>query len=632
MLYDPGWPFKWVGSHRHLRGIALMFYFMPKPPQRPSEADAKTIPHATSIDAEVLLERSLWRSPCHSRASSRADKVPLDTNALATLAVQDHGRKKPFTTFAQEMLLALAGTQLATASTMPIGTKRHALARAGHARSLVQARGLGRPAADHDQFARAEEELGVPVDRTRNFSLQRADPQAGACKPCSTRRKRCGRPARATSCTAHAEGSRASRRAPAAISGLVNGERETIVPHPREAERRVAAHPESGHGRCRARGRPSTRPRRYYIASDDRVQAAGSAFRTWADAYAQGRHREVQRAHAAAGFRSWPRSAPQFYPSASSLQFEHTYMVLDPFRWAWIIYLLRAARPALHGHLERTARLSARRGRWCSSGSGFEVYGFVCRIIISGRPPVTDLYETVIWVSFIGMVFAVILEAVYRKRYFLYAGLPAAILTLIVADSDSTILDASINPLTAVLRNNMWLTIHVLTIVSSYAAFVLTAALGHIALVMSLWGRRYADGAGRGALLDLPRDADRHSAARHRHDPRRRLGQLFVGPLLGLGPEGDLGADHAALLPRAAARAAGRLVERLRPRGRLGRLFPLRDDVVVRRQFHPRPERQEPAQLRLSTGGLSYASFAAFEIAFVIFAVVWHKRQTVLAR
>ncbi len=94
------------------------------------------------------------------------------------------------------------------------------------------------------------------------------------------------------------------------------------------------------------------------------------------------------------------------------------------------------------------------------------------------------------------MVFAIILEAIYRKRYFFYAGLPAAVLTLIVADSEPTILDASINPLTAVLRNNMWLTIHVLTIVSSYAAFALTAALGHIALVMSLWGRRYRRSAG----------------------------------------------------------------------------------------------------------------------------------------
>jgi ABC-type transport system involved in cytochrome c biogenesis permease subunit len=106
------------------------------------------------------------------------------------------------------------------------------------------------------------------------------------------------------------------------------------------------------------------------------------------------------------------------------------------------------------------------------------------------------MYETVIWVSFGAMLFATILESIYRKRYFFYAGLSASVLALIVADSQPTILDASINPLTAVLRNNMWLTIHVLTIVSSYAAFALTAALGHIALTMSLWGKRYATALG----------------------------------------------------------------------------------------------------------------------------------------
>jgi hypothetical protein len=40
----------------------------------------------------------------------RAEPVALDTDALATLAVQDHGRKKPFTTFAQETLLTMSGT------------------------------------------------------------------------------------------------------------------------------------------------------------------------------------------------------------------------------------------------------------------------------------------------------------------------------------------------------------------------------------------------------------------------------------------------------------------------------------------------------------------------------------------
>ena len=39
-------------------------------------------------------------------------------------------------------------------------------------------------------------------------------------------------------------------------------------------------------------------------------------------------------------------------------------------------------------------------------------------------------------------------------------------------------------------------------------------------------------------------DARRAGAADHRHLFRRRLGQRVLGPLLGLGPEGDLGADH----------------------------------------------------------------------------------------
>jgi cytochrome c-type biogenesis protein CcsB len=221
---------------------------------------------------------------------------------------------------------------------------------------------------------------------------------------------------------------------------------------------------------------------------------AGKLFVAWAAEY---------RAGDVAGFNkrtpqvveSLRALAPQYYPSASTLQFEHHYMTLHPFRWAWIIFLGTLLTLLL------TSLWAKTRGYYLAwalvlAGLGFEVYGLACRVIISGRPPVTNMYETVIWVSFGSMLFATILESIYRKRYFFYAGLSASVLALIVADSQPTILDASINPLTAVLRNNMWLTIHVLTIVSSYAAFALTAALGHIALTMSLWGRRYATALG----------------------------------------------------------------------------------------------------------------------------------------
>ena len=52
----------------------------------------------------------------------------------------------------------------------------------------------------------------------------------------------------------------------------------------------------------------------------------------------------------------------------------------------------------------------------------------------------------------------------------------------ILADTQTLALDRSINPLVPVLRDNFWLTTHVLSITLSYAAFALALGIGHIAL------------------------------------------------------------------------------------------------------------------------------------------------------
>jgi ABC-type transport system involved in cytochrome c biogenesis permease subunit len=51
-----------------------------------------------------------------------------------------------------------------------------------------------------------------------------------------------------------------------------------------------------------------------------------------------------------------------------------------------------------------------------------------------------------------------------------------------LADSLPLVLDPSINPLEPVLRSNYWLTIHVLTITLSYAAFALSLCLGNVVM------------------------------------------------------------------------------------------------------------------------------------------------------
>jgi cytochrome c-type biogenesis protein CcsB len=104
------------------------------------------------------------------------------------------------------------------------------------------------------------------------------------------------------------------------------------------------------------------------------------------------------------------------------------------------------------------------------------------RCIIAGRPPVTNMFESVVWVSFGIMAFAFIFLIRYRALTYLLAALPVSLTCLLLVQQLPVAMPASIDPLVPVLRSNYWLTIHVLTITLSYAAFGLAMGFGHIVL------------------------------------------------------------------------------------------------------------------------------------------------------
>jgi cytochrome c-type biogenesis protein CcsB len=116
------------------------------------------------------------------------------------------------------------------------------------------------------------------------------------------------------------------------------------------------------------------------------------------------------------------------------------------------------------------------------AGVAVHAWGFYLRIMISGRPPITNMYESVVWVSFGAALFALILELVYRPRYYIVAVAPLSVVMLLLADQFPAVLDPSIGPLVPVLRDNFWLSIHVPTITLGYAAFAVAMGVGHIAL------------------------------------------------------------------------------------------------------------------------------------------------------
>ena len=115
-------------------------------------------------------------------------------------------------------------------------------------------------------------------------------------------------------------------------------------------------------------------------------------------------------------------------------------------------------------------------------GLAFQAAGIVMRCMIAGRPPVTNMYESIIWVSFAVSFFGMIFFARYRTPVYLLAALPVTLTALMLVHQMPIAMPSSIDPLVPVLRDNFWLTIHVLTITLSYAAFALAMGFGHILL------------------------------------------------------------------------------------------------------------------------------------------------------
>lgn len=177
----------------------------------------------------------------------------------------------------------------------------------------------------------------------------------------------------------------------------------------------------------------------------------------------------------------------ELYPDSKTIAIEVHYNNFQPFLWAWIIYLLAAIfwGMALSGRRNWATIMG-----WSALilGLGIHTYGFILRVYLTQRPPVSNMYETVVWVSFGVVLFAIILGKAYRKKLILLAGSVVGCFSLVVAGMAPVILDASLQPLEPVLRSNLWLTVHVLTITISYAAFFLAFGLADVGLYYFLRG------------------------------------------------------------------------------------------------------------------------------------------------
>jgi cytochrome c-type biogenesis protein CcsB len=169
------------------------------------------------------------------------------------------------------------------------------------------------------------------------------------------------------------------------------------------------------------------------------------------------------------------------------LAVESVYNHTRPFLVAWILYLLGAILYAV-SHATKSARVQSVSAWTILAAAVIQIAGISMRSYVAGRPPVTNMYESIVWVAIGVVFFGGILYWVKRQGILLGTSAALATLCLIAADAAPAVMDPGIHPLVPVLRSNYWLTIHVLTITLGYAAFALALGLGNVTLFQYLRG------------------------------------------------------------------------------------------------------------------------------------------------
>ncbi|HVP67105.1 MAG TPA: cytochrome c biogenesis protein CcsA [Anaeromyxobacteraceae bacterium] len=127
--------------------------------------------------------------------------------------------------------------------------------------------------------------------------------------------------------------------------------------------------------------------------------------------------------------------------------------------WLWKPELLR---PAAFGLL--------------CAGAIIQTGGLVSRVVLQGRPPVTNLYSSAVFVGWAAVVLSVVLERMYRRGFGTAVGAAAGFASLLVAhhltgDGDT------MEMMRAVLDSNFWLATHVVSITIGYSGTFLAGAI-----------------------------------------------------------------------------------------------------------------------------------------------------------
>lgn len=167
------------------------------------------------------------------------------------------------------------------------------------------------------------------------------------------------------------------------------------------------------------------------------------------------------------------------------LDLEQTYNRLELFYKAEILYGL-AFLVGLGGILSGWKLLRVGALVLVVAGLLPHAVGLVWRMMIMGRPPMTNLYATFIFVALVVVLLGLVVEWFQRNNLgSILAGFSGLVLLLIAGKFSSQ--GDTLGVVVAVLDSNFWLATHVVAITIGYAGCVAAGVAGHVYLIQNLF-------------------------------------------------------------------------------------------------------------------------------------------------
>ena len=166
------------------------------------------------------------------------------------------------------------------------------------------------------------------------------------------------------------------------------------------------------------------------------------------------------------------------------LKAEYIYNLTHLFAFSGLFYGLACC---VFMAARRTSGFTGVRFAWLAliAGFMFHTLGLVTRIFILERPPVGTLYESILFVGWIAVAGAMLIERRTMRNLGVllgsFIGLALLCLAPLFGQNGTTL-----EPLVAVLNTNFWLATHVLAITTGYGCCLITGVLAHIYLIQKI--------------------------------------------------------------------------------------------------------------------------------------------------